>query len=200
MGHAARDRQACTSSYGLVGSRSTPRPRWWSATSRTASGATATSARGNYNSKTARVYEDVGLLTCDPDIGADLSQLFNYLTGYGRDVQYRRLLVAPQTAAHRARASCIDNEIQVARNGGDGRIILKMNSLVDPEHDRPALRGVAGRRADRPDRARASAASCPGVPGLSENIRVRSIVGRYLEHSRIYRVRATARGTASPTC
>ena len=142
---------------------------------------------GNYNSKTARIYEDVGLLTCDPDIGADLTQLFNFLTGYGRDVRYQTLLVSPHTTraghrgAHRATRS------RSPRPAAAASITLKMNSLVDAEMiDALYEASQAGVRG-RPHHPRASAASSPGCPGLSEHIRVRSIVGRYLEHSRIYR-------------
>jgi polyphosphate kinase len=136
---------------------------------------------GNYNPKTARLYEDLGLLTCDPDIGADLTQLFNFLTGYGRDVEYRKLLVAPHDLRPRI-AELIANE---ARHGSDGRMVLKMNSLVDADMiDALYAASQAGVSIDLVIRG----ISClrPGVPGLSDNIRVRSIVGRYLEHARIY--------------
>jgi polyphosphate kinase len=140
---------------------------------------------GNYNPRTARLYEDVGLLTCDPDIGTDLTQLFNYLTGYGRDVQYRRLLVSPQTT----RAGIEDlvrNEMRVAAEGGDGAITIKMNSLADDRMiDLLYEASQAGVSIDLI--VRGICCLVPGVPGRSENIRVRSIVGRYLEHSRIYR-------------
>jgi polyphosphate kinase len=133
---------------------------------------------GNYNSKTARIYEDVGLLTCDPDIGADLTQLFNFLTGYGRDVRYQTLLVSPHTTRSGIEA-LIGNEVAVARAGGRASITLKMNSLVDTQMiDDLYEASQAGVEVDR---------LLPGIPGLSERIRVRSIVGRYLEHSRIYR-------------
>jgi polyphosphate kinase len=140
---------------------------------------------GNYNSKTARIYEDVGLLTCDPAVGADLTQLFNYLTGYGRDVQYERLLVAPD-AIRPGLESLIRNEIAAANDGAPAAITLKMNSLVDAAMiDLLYEASQAGVEVDLI--IRGICCLLPGVPGLSENIRVRSIVGRYLEHSRIYR-------------
>ncbi|HVN52196.1 MAG TPA: RNA degradosome polyphosphate kinase [Acidimicrobiales bacterium] len=136
---------------------------------------------GNYNPKTARLYEDLGLLTCDPDIGADLTQLFNFLTGYGRDVEYRKLLVAPHDLRPRI-AELIANE---AQRGRDGRMVLKMNSLVDAAMiDALYAASQAGVSIDLV--IRGICCLRPGVPGLSENIRVRSIVGRYLEHARIY--------------
>jgi polyphosphate kinase len=146
---------------------------------------------GNYNSKTARTYEDLGLLTCDPDIGADLTQLFNYLTGFGRDVQYRTLLVAP----HGARPSLealIANEARAARAGLPAAITIKMNSLSDePMIDALYDASEAGVEIDLV--IRGLCCLVPGLPDRSEHIRVRSIVGRYLEHSRIYRF---ANGTA----
>jgi polyphosphate kinase len=136
---------------------------------------------GNYNHKTARIYEDLGLLTSDPDVGSDLTFLFNHLTGYSRDVRYRKLLVAPHTLRDGVRA-LIRKE---AAAGPDGRIIMKMNSLVDPamidELYRASQAGV-----DIDLVIRGICCLRPGVPGLSETISVRSIVGRYLEHSRVY--------------
>ncbi len=141
---------------------------------------------GNYNSKTARVYEDVGLLTCDPAIGADLTQLFNELTGYGRNIDYQRLVVAPRLMRD-AFNDLIQGEIDVeAAQPGRGRITMKMNSLVDPGMiDELYRASQAGVEIDLI--IRGICCLTPGVPGLSETIRVRSIVGRYLEHSRIYR-------------
>ena len=151
---------------------------------------------GNYNSKTARTYEDVGLLTCDPDIGADLTQLFNFLTGYGRDVHYQTLLVSPHTTRPGIEA-LIRNEIDAARSGGRAAITLKMNSLVDARMiDALYEASAAGVQVDLV--IRGICCLIPGVPGLSDNIRVRSIVGRYLEHSRIYRF-ANGRGPDLPT-
>ena len=141
---------------------------------------------GNYNSRTARTYEDIGLLTCDPDIGSDLTQLFNELTGYGRNVDYRRLLVAPRMLRSGI-VELIRGEVAAARaEPGRGRITMKMNSLVDTELiDELYAASQAGVEVDLI--VRGICCLTPGVPGLSETIRVRSIVGRYLEHSRIYR-------------
>ena len=137
---------------------------------------------GNYNSKTARVYEDLGLITADPVVGNDVTQLFNELTGYGRNVEYRRLLVAPRSL-RAGMTDLIRNE--AAAGAGRGRIIMKMNSLVDaPMIDELYAASQAGVEIDLI--VRGMCCLMPGVPGLSENIRVRSIVGRYLEHSRIY--------------
>lgn len=148
---------------------------------------------GNYNSKTATLYEDLGLLTANDDIGADLTQLFNYLTGYARNVDYRKLLVAP----HMLRSRLVEL-IRGERNAPDGRgqIVWKMNSLVDPHiidelYDASCdgvqieliVRGICSLR--------------PQVEGLSENIHVRSIVGRYLEHSRVARF-ANGEGIGQP--
>jgi len=138
---------------------------------------------GNYNAKTAALYEDLGILTADPAVGADLTQLFNHLTGFGRDIRYRRLLVAPQRLRNRL-LELIDQEM--AAPAGTGRITMKMNSLVDPASiDRLYAASQAGVEIDLV--VRGICCLRPGIPGLSENIRVRSIVGRFLEHSRIYR-------------
>ena len=138
---------------------------------------------GNYNSKTARIYEDLGLLTCDPAIGSDLTQLFNELTGYGRNITYKRLLVAPRLL-RQGLVALIEREIEAGP--GRGCITMKMNSLVDPGMVEELYRASqAGVRIDL--LVRGICCLTPGVPGLSENIRVRSLVGRYLEHSRIYR-------------
>ncbi|MBU6328914.1 MAG: RNA degradosome polyphosphate kinase [Acidobacteria bacterium] len=136
---------------------------------------------GNYNPKTARLYDDLGLLTCDPDIGSDLTQLFNLLTGFARDPHFTKLLVAPQ-AVRPGIEALIAAE---TAHGAEGRIVLKMNSLVDPALiDSLYAASRAGVSIDLI--VRGICCLRPGVPGLSENIRVRSIVGRYLEHSRIY--------------
>jgi polyphosphate kinase len=136
---------------------------------------------GNYNSKTARMYEDIGLLTSDADVGADLSDLFNYLTGYGRHVDYRRLLVAPVSL----RSGILDLIRAEADLGVHGRIVMKMNNLVDQAMiDALYEASQAGVETDLIVRSRCCLR--PGVPGLSENIKVRSIVGRFLEHSRIF--------------
>ncbi len=137
---------------------------------------------GNYNSRTARVYEDLGLLTVDPEIGADLTHLFNYLTGYARAIDYQRLLVAPDSLRPRMER-LIRQEAEAGP--GRGRILGKMNSLVDPAIiDLLYEASQAGVEIDLV--IRGICCLRPGVPGLSERIRVRSIVGRYLEHSRIF--------------
>jgi polyphosphate kinase len=143
---------------------------------------------GNYNPKTATLYEDLGLLTADPDVGADLTDLFNHLTGYSHQGEYRKLVVAP---AHLRRGIAERIEAQ-ADLGPDGRITMKMNSLVDP-----ALIDMlydASQRGTRVDLVvRGICCLRPQVPGLSDNIRVRSLIGRFLEHSRVYRFGADAR-------
>ena len=142
---------------------------------------------GNYNEKTARTYEDVALLTADPEIGSDLSDVFNYLTGYSRQTSYRKLAVSPNGIRSR-----ITELIEEEASRPDGHITLKMNSLVDARIIESLYEASnAGTRIDLIIRG----ISClrPGVPGLSENITVRSIVGRYLEHSRIYRFGARGR-------
>jgi len=139
---------------------------------------------GNYNPTTARVYEDIGLLTADERLGADIGNLFNYLTGYSRHESYASLLVAPHEMRRRM-LGLIQRETKIARRGDPGRIIFKMNSLVDETIiDGLYEASQAGVQIDII--CRGICAIRPGVPGLSENIRVRSIVGRYLEHSRIY--------------
>ena len=135
---------------------------------------------GNYNPVTAKLYEDIGLLTANPDIGADLTDLFNLLTGYSRQRDYRRLLVAP----HYLRPQMIELIRGQGRPGG--RIVLKMNALVDPDMI-DALYEASQAGAEIDLIVRSICCLRPGVPGLSERIRVRSLVGRYLEHSRIFR-------------
>jgi polyphosphate kinase len=143
---------------------------------------------GNYNDKTARIYEDLGLLTADADLGADLTDLFNVLTGYSRQRVYRKLLVAPMTLLPR-----VLELIRREAAAPDGHIVAKMNSLVDPEVI-DALYDASARGTPIDLVVRGICALRPGVPGLSETIRVRSIVGRYLEHSRIFRFGSRARG------
>ncbi len=137
---------------------------------------------GNYNSTTARLYEDIGLLSADPDLCSDLTHLFNFLTGYSRHVQYKRLLVA--TTSLRTRLTeLIRNEVNAPE--GAGRIVMKMNSLVDWDLISALYEASSGGvKIDLI--VRGICCLRPGVPGLSENIKVRSIVGRYLEHSRIF--------------
>lgn len=136
---------------------------------------------GNYNPKTATMYEDLGLFTADPAIGTEISQLFNHLTGFGRAVDYERLIVAPDHLRDTFERM-IANE---AAQGADGRIVAKMNSLSDPQMI-DALYDASRAGAQIDLIVRGICCLRPGVPGLSDNIRVRSIVGRYLEHSRIY--------------
>jgi polyphosphate kinase len=137
---------------------------------------------GNYHPKTARTYEDFGLLTADAEVGADLTDLFNVLTGYSRQTGYRRLLVAP----HGVRSGLIERIERETAADGEGLIQLKVNSIVDEDLIDALYRASrAGTRVDLV--VRGICTLRPGVPGLSENIRVRSIVGRFLEHSRVFR-------------
>jgi polyphosphate kinase len=143
---------------------------------------------GNYNPKTARLYEDVGLLTASPDIGADLTDLFNSLTGYSRKVSYRNLLVAPH-GVRRGIIERIEREVAAARDGADARIRLKANALVDEQVIDALYRASrAGVRVEVV--VRGICALRPGAAGFSENVTVRSILGRFLEHSRIIHFRA----------
>lgn len=141
-------------------------------------------ATGNYNAVTAHLYTDIGVFTCDEEIGADVSDLFNYLTGYSAKAAYRKLLVAPVNLRS-GLAALIEREIEMHRSFGHGQLVIKANSLVDKQMIQLLykasqagvkvdllIRGICGLR--------------PGVAGVSENIRVISIVGRFLEHSRIY--------------
>jgi polyphosphate kinase len=138
---------------------------------------------GNYNPKTARLYEDVGLLTAAPDIGADLTDLFNSLTGYSRKDSYRNLLVAPH-GVRRGIIERIEREAAATRDGAEGRIRVKANALVDEQVIDALYRASqAGVRVEVV--VRGICALRPGAPGFSENITVRSILGRFLEHSRI---------------
>jgi len=144
---------------------------------------------GNYNSKTARIYEDVGLLSADPDLGVDLTELFNFLTGYSRQQRYRKLLLAPT----QLRARIIELIEREATSSPPGRIVMKMNSLADQAViDALYHASAAGTSVDLI--VRSVCCLRPGVPGLSENIRVRSIVGRFLEHSRIFAFGDPAQG------
>ncbi|MBJ7336302.1 RNA degradosome polyphosphate kinase [Mycolicibacterium sp.] len=143
---------------------------------------------GNYNPKTSRLYEDVGLLTASPDIGADLTDLFNSLTGYSRKVSYRNLLVAPY-GVRRGIVERIEREIAAHRGGAEARIRLKANALVD-EQVIDALYRASQAGVPVEVVVRGICALRPGVPGFSENVTVRSILGRFLEHSRIIHFRA----------
>ncbi len=142
---------------------------------------------GNYNSATARLYEDVGLLTADATLGAEVSSLFNYLTGYSRSDEYRRLIVAPQQMREHL-VGMIEREAGFADRGEDALIRMKVNNLID-ERIVDALYDASGRGVRVELIVRAICALRPGVPGLSERITVRSILGRYLEHSRILHFR-----------
>lgn len=139
---------------------------------------------GNYNASTARVYEDYALLTCRPEIGEDVTNLFNALTGYARGVTYSKLLVAPgslRAGLHQR----IEREIERHRETGNGRIVFKCNALVDAHFIRALYRASqAGVRIDLI--VRGMCGLRPGLPGISENILVVSLVGRFLEHSRLY--------------
>ena len=137
---------------------------------------------GNYNSRTARLYEDVGFLTCDPAVGEDVTQLFNHLTGYSRNVQFTSLVVAPRHMRQQL-LDLIENE---CGHGSEGSITVKLNSLTDPEMIE-ALYAASNAGVRISLITRGICCLVPGVPGMSENIRVRSILGRYLEHSRIVR-------------
>ncbi|MBB4697212.1 polyphosphate kinase [Actinoplanes abujensis] len=140
---------------------------------------------GNYHPKTARLYEDFGMLTADPEIGADVTDLFNVLTGYSRQRSYRRLLVAPH-GVRQGLIERIEEQARVARSGGEALVQIKVNSLVDEETIDALYRASQdGVKVDLI--IRGMCALRPGVPGLSDNIRVRSIVGRFLEHSRVFR-------------
>jgi polyphosphate kinase len=136
---------------------------------------------GNYNSTTARLYEDLGLLTASSELGADLTDLFNYLTGYSRRVEYRELLVAPATL----RPRMLELIAEEAALGERGRIVWKLNNLVDREII-GALYAASAAGVQIDLITRAICCLRPGVAGLSDNIRVRSLVGRWLEHSRVY--------------
>lgn len=136
---------------------------------------------GNYNTMTARLYTDIGMMTSDPEIGADTSEVFNYLTGYSKQEDYRRFLVAPVNL-RRGVIEFIEREIE---HGNEGKIIIKVNSLVDPEIISCLYRAsMAGVKIELI--VRGICCLRPGLKGISENIRVISIVGRFLEHSRIY--------------
>jgi polyphosphate kinase len=149
---------------------------------------------GNYHPKTARLYEDYGLLTADRTVGEDITDLFNYLTGFSRHSQYRRLLVAP-AGVRAGLIARIDAQADLARAGQPARIQMKCNALIDEATIDALYRAsMAGVPIDLC--IRGICAFRPGVPGLSETVRVRSIVGRFLEHSRIYTFGAGAADSA----
>ncbi|WAC06073.1 MAG: polyphosphate kinase 1 [Methanoregula sp.] len=139
---------------------------------------------GNYNATSSRIYTDFGIFTCDREIGADIADLFNFLTGYARIEQYRRLLVAP-VSMRMSILERIEREVVRHKTGGDGRIIFKMNALVDRECITALYRASqAGVRVEL--QVRGICCLRPGLKGISENIRVTTIVGRFLEHARLY--------------
>jgi len=141
-------------------------------------------ATGNYNHSTALLYEDIGMFTSDDAIGADATDLFNYLTGYSAKQEYRKMVVAPFFLREKFE-QLINQEMAHQEKHGDGRIIMKMNALVDAGMTRSLYRASqAGVKIDLI--VRGSCSLRPGVEGLSENIRVISVLGRFLEHSRIY--------------
>jgi len=139
---------------------------------------------GNYNPKTAKLYTDIGLFSCRENLGADLTDLFNYLTGYSKQKAFRKLLVAPVTMRDRM-ISMIEREAEHCRNGGTGRIVAKMNSLVDvPVIEALYSASMAGVKIDLI--IRGICCLRPQVEDLSENINVISVIGQFLEHSRIF--------------
>jgi polyphosphate kinase len=141
-------------------------------------------ATGNYNPTTSRIYTDLGLLTSDPEIGADATDLFNFLTGYSYQDEYRQLLIAPVNLRERM-LEMIRRETEHKQNGQAARIIVKVNSLTDDGIIRELYRASrAGVKIDLIIRGICTLR--PGIEGFSENIRVTSIVGRFLEHSRIF--------------
>ncbi len=141
-------------------------------------------ATGNYNANTSRIYEDIGIFTCDENMGADATDLFNYLTGYSTKQEYRKLLVAP-VSLRKKLEKYILREIEHAQQGRKAHLIFKINSLVDPHMIQLLYQASqAGVKVDL--LVRGMCCLRPGIKGISENIRVISIVGRYLEHSRLF--------------
>ena len=139
---------------------------------------------GNYNAKTSNLYTDVGLFSCRPELGADLTDLFNYLTGYSQQRSYRKLIVSPVNTRE-SFSQLMQQEIDHVQAGKTGRIVAKMNALVDRQTIANLYRASqAGVSIDLI--IRGMCCLRPGVIGVSENIRVISIIGRFLEHSRIY--------------
>ena len=147
---------------------------------------------GNYNSRTSRLYEDLGYFSCEPEITSDAAQLFNHLTGYSRDVKYERLLVAP----HYLRSGLTELIRREGSMGERGHITIKVNSIADPDMIYELY--AASQKGARVDLVvRGICCVRAGVPGLSDNIRVRSVLGRFLEHSRIFRF-ANGQGEGQP--
>jgi polyphosphate kinase len=148
---------------------------------------------GNYHAKTARIYEDFGLFTTDPELTEDVADLFNSLTGYARPYEFRKAVVSPQYTRGRILDE-IDKTIEAHQAGQEARIVMKMNSLVDRRCIEALYRAS---QAGVPIDLNVRGICClrPGVPGVSENIRVMSVVGRYLEHARVYGFRRNGEGT-----
>src|SRR5476649_711339 len=139
---------------------------------------------GNYNQSTSALYTDFGLFTADPQICDDVSDVFNFLTGYSKRKEYRELLVAP-VSLRAGYLALLEREIEHARNGAPAHVIIKNNAVTDPAIIRALYRAAqAGVEIDMI--VRGVCCLKPGVPGVSERIRVRSVVGRFLEHSRVY--------------
>src|SRR5262249_28587614 len=139
---------------------------------------------GNYNSKTARLYTDLGLMTCNSEIGQDLVNLFHYLTGYALKQRYRKVMIAPQNM-RKTFNDLIDREIDFQQQHGNGKIIAKMNTLDDvPLIQRLYQASQAGAQIDLIVRGHSRLR--PGLKGYSDNIRLISILGRFLEHDRIF--------------
>lgn len=141
-------------------------------------------ATGNYNATTAKIYTDLGLFTTDAELCSDVSDVFNFLTGYSKQTDFNKLIVAPFNLRNTF-LKLVLREIENVKNGSEGKIILKCNAIVDPK----CIAGLyeasnSGVKIELI--VRGICCLVPGVPGLSENISVRSVVGRYLEHSRIY--------------
>ena len=148
---------------------------------------------GNYHAKTARIYQDFGLFTADPELTEDVADLFNSLTGYARPHEYRKAVVSPHSTRARILEE-IDRTIEAHRAGQDARIVMKMNSLVDRRCIEALYRASqAGVRVDI--NVRGICCLRPGVPGVSENISVVSVVGRFLEHARVYGFHRNGEGT-----
>ena len=170
--------------YGLQGLESPFQDRSRSAPGRNTIRRYVHLSTGNYNSITSQLYSDIGMFTCDEEIGADCTDLFNYLTGYSAKTDYRKLLVAPINLRERFER-LIKREIEHQRRGERGHLIFKMNALVDKRMVRLLYEASqAGVQMDL--LVRGICCLRPGIAGISENIRVTSIVGRFLEHSRIY--------------
>ena len=139
---------------------------------------------GNYNLTTAKIYTDIGLFTSDEEISSDVTEIFNYLTGYSKQTNFRKLIVAPINMREKLLSSIL-KESENVKSGGTGKVIVKMNSLVDPVLI-AALYEASQSGVEIELIIRGICCLVPGVPGLSETIKVRSIVGRFLEHSRVF--------------